>query len=131
MVSDVSIWRILIAAIVYFAIGAVWYSPALFAKAWMKELGKKKADLSGAQVAMITTFASMLVLVVVEAWLVSATGASGAMAGAKLGALVWLGFSATTGLINNAFQGASKKLFAIDQGYHLVGIVVAGAILAY
>jgi hypothetical protein len=96
----------------------------------MKELGKKKSDLSEARTAMITTLAAMIVLVVVEAYFVRATGTHGAWAGAKLGLLLWLGFAATTGLINNAFQGASKKLFTIDQGYHLIGIVVAGLILA-
>lgn len=130
MIFEVSIWRIIAAVVVYFGIGAIWYSPLLFAKAWMAELGKKKADLAGAQAAMIVTFVAMVVLVLVEAYVVSATMTEGIWNGAKLGILLWLGFAGTTGLINNAFQGASKKLYAIDQGYHLLGIVVAGAILA-
>ncbi|MDB5178788.1 MAG: hypothetical protein JWN01_731 [Patescibacteria group bacterium] len=130
MVFEISIWRIIAAVVVYFAVGALWYSPVLFAKAWMKELGRKKEDMAGAQAAMITTFLAMVVLVLAETYLVQATMTEGIWGGAVLGLILWVGFAATTGLINNSFQGASKKLYAIDQGYHLLGIVLAGAILA-
>jgi len=123
-------WQLLLAVVVYFVVGSVWYSPALFAKAWARELGKKMGDMGDAQTAMLTTLGAMIVLVIIEAYFVNATGTTGAWRGAYLGAKLWLGFTATTALINNVFQGASKKLFAIDQGYHLVGMVLAGLILA-
>lgn len=123
-------WQLLLAVIVYFAVGSVWYSPVLFAKVWAQELGKKMGDMGDAQTAMLVTFGAMIVLVLVEAYIVEATGTAGAWRGAYLGAKLWLGFTATTALINNVFQGSSKKLFAIDQGYHLVGMVLAGLILA-
>jgi hypothetical protein len=63
--------------------------------------------------------------------MVHVTGTHGAWRGALLGAKLWLGFVATTALVNNSFQSGSKKLFAIDQGYHLVGIVLAGLILGW
>ncbi|MDF2460769.1 MAG: hypothetical protein K0S68_172, partial [Candidatus Saccharibacteria bacterium] len=31
-------WQIALAVLVYFAIGALWYSPALFGKQWAREL---------------------------------------------------------------------------------------------
>jgi hypothetical protein len=123
-------WQILLAVIVYFGVGAVWYSPVLFAKPWAHELGKKMGDMGDAKSAMITTFLSMALLVLVESYFVDATGTHGLVQGGYLGLKLWLGFAFTTALVNNSFQGASKKLFAIDQGYHLVGIVLAGAILA-
>jgi hypothetical protein len=127
----ISLWWVLLAAVVYFAIGALWYSPVLFAKQWASELGKKMGDMGDAKTSMIVTFLAMLVLVLVEAYFISVTGTHGAMRGAYLGAKIWVGFIATTALVNNTFQGASKKLFAIDQGYHLVGLVVAGFILVH
>jgi hypothetical protein len=122
---------VLLAALVYFVLGAVWYSPPLFAKQWAKEVGKKMGDMSNAQQAMLVTGLTMLVLVMVEAYFVHATGVQGAWGGFKLGVKLWFGFAATTALINNSFQGASKRLYAIDQGYHLLGIALAGAILAH
>jgi hypothetical protein len=62
---------------------------------------------------------------------VSSLGVLGWTAGALLGFKLWLGFVATTALINRVFQGGSMRLYVIDMGYHLVGLVVAGAILAH
>jgi hypothetical protein len=130
MVFGISFWWVLLAVVVYFGIGAIWYSPVLFAKQWQAEIKKKSSDMNMAASAMVTTFLAMVVLVAVEAYLVHATGTQGFLRGGYLGLKLWLGFVATTALVNNVFQGSSKKLFAIDQGYHLVGIVLAGAILA-
>ena len=82
-------------------------------------------------VSMVTTFVSILVVVLAEAYLISQMGVVGAVSGAYLGAVLALGFVATTALINGVFQGYNRNLFLIDQGYHLVGIVLAGAILAF
>ncbi|HEX3082760.1 MAG TPA: DUF1761 domain-containing protein [Candidatus Saccharimonadia bacterium] len=131
MLFGISLWWIVIAAAVYFGIGAVWYSPVLFAKAWMNEIKMKKADRNMAASAMITTFICILVLVIVEAYFIRATGTAGWLHGLALGIKVWLGFAATTALINSSFQNGSKKLYLIDQGYHLVGIAVAAMILAH
>ena len=130
MIFDISIVWILVAAMVYFAVGALWYSPPLFGKTWMKLVGRKKnANTPVAE--MVLAFMAILLIVAVEAYIVQATNTPNAWRGAYLGAKLWLGFVATTALINNAFQGARKKLYLIDQGYHLVGFVLAGAILAY
>jgi hypothetical protein len=123
-------WQIALAVLAYFAIGALWYSPALFGKQWARELGKQVGDMGNPRNAMIVTFLAMVLLVLIEAYFVSATGTETPFRGALLGAKLWLGFVATTALINNVFQNGSRKLFAIDQGYHLVGLVLAGAILA-
>ncbi|HEY2004590.1 MAG TPA: DUF1761 domain-containing protein [Candidatus Saccharimonadia bacterium] len=123
-------WQVILAVIAYFAVGSVWYSSALFARTWAHELGKKTGETDSASTAMFATLGAMIVLVLVEAYMVQATGTTSAWRGAYLGGKLWLGFTATTALVNNVFQGASKKLFFIDQGYHLVGMVLAGLILA-
>ena len=131
MVFGISCWWLILAIAVYFGVGAIWYSPQVLAKQWLKELGKSRADIESPGAAMIATLAAIVVLVTIEAYFVNATGTSTWLRGAYLGAKLWLGFALTTALINNAFQGASKKLLLIDQGYHFIGIVLAGAILAH
>jgi hypothetical protein len=131
MVFGTSIWWVLLAVVVYFGIGALWYSPLMFMKLWQQEIKKKSADMNMATSAMLTTLLAMILLVVIEAYFVQATDTSTLFRGAYLGLKLWLGFVATTALINNVFQGTSKKLYAIDQGYHLIGIVLAGMILAH
>jgi hypothetical protein len=131
MIFGISIWWIILAVVVYFGIGALWYSPVMFMKAWQAEIKKKTGDMNMAASSMVITFLAMIVLVLVEAYFVQCTGVQGVWRGAYLGAKLWLGFVATTALINNVFQGSSKKLYVIDLGYHLVGIVLAGAILVH
>lgn len=131
MVFGISVWWLVLAVAAYFGVGAVWYSDKLWARQWLHELGKKPADLESARTAMVATLGAIVILVVIEAYFVQATGTGTWLRGAYLGAKLWLGFAVTTALINNAFQNASKKLFLIDQSYHLIGIVLAGAILAH
>jgi len=132
MVFNVSVWWVGLATIVYFALGAIWYSPVLFMKAWQAEIKKKQSEMSMAGSAMLATLLAILVLVCVEAYLINVTNTTGmALRGAYLGFKLWIGFVGTTAIINNVFQNGSKKLYVIDQGYHLLGIVLAGAILAH
>jgi hypothetical protein len=131
MLYGTSVWWVILAVVAYFGLGALWYSPFMFMKAWQAEIKRKSADMNMAPSSMAITFLAMIILVVVLAYLLQATGTQGAWRSAYLGAKLWLGFVATTALINNVFQGSSKKLYAIDLGYHLVGIVLAGAILGH
>jgi hypothetical protein len=129
MVFDIAFWKILVAAVVWFIIGAVWYSPVLFAKPWRAALGKQNEEMKMSAGPMITTFLAQLLMVVVLAWFANATGVPTVLRGAYLGFKIWL-FVALAMVINSSFQGGNRKLLGIDAGYHLVGLVVAGAILA-
>jgi uncharacterized membrane protein len=131
MLYGTSVWWIILAVVAYFGLGALWYSPIMFMKAWQAEIKRKSSDMNMAPSSMVITFLAMIILVAILAYLIQATGTQGAWRSAYLGAKLWLGFVATTALINNVFQGSSKKLYAIDLGYHLVGIVLAGAILGH
>jgi hypothetical protein len=65
---------VLVAAIVGYALGALWYSPILFAKPWMKLQGFKEEDLKDGWIkamviTFITTFLTAFVLeAVVATW---------------------------------------------------------------
>jgi hypothetical protein len=49
--------------------------------------------------------------------------------GMRLGFLCWIGFTASTMLINYTFEGGSFKRFFIDAGYHLIVLLIFGLIL--
>ena len=42
---QLNIWAVLVAALSTFLIGGLWYSPAVFGKAWMKENGFTEESL--------------------------------------------------------------------------------------
>ena len=53
--TTLNFWAILVTVVVSFAIGGLWYSPLMFANAWMAEHGYKEEDLGSAAKAMSIT----------------------------------------------------------------------------
>lgn len=131
MVFGIAWWWVVLAAVVYYGIGALWYSPAMFFKPWQKEVKKLHPDRRRPDVAMFTGAVAVAVQVLVGAFLIQLADIHGFVAGAQLGLVVWLGFTAMPAFLNSEFQGGSLKLLSIEQGYHLVGSTVALAILAH
>ena len=125
---------VIVAAVAGFAIGAVWYSPVLFAKPWMAAHGFTLESMAAMRSTMARSyaisFACLLVMAAVLAALLGRTGIVGAMHGARLAAFIWLGFAATIGLTANVYAKRPRSLFFIDAGHQLVYMTVMGAILA-
>ena len=123
----------LVAAIVTFGIGALWYSPFLFARQWLAFNGygpeKVEAMRKDAARAYGISFVCYLVMAAAFAVLVRLTHVEGAIGGAKLGVLLWVGFVGATGLTANVYSDKPFKAFALDAGYQLVYLVVMGVIL--
>jgi len=127
---------VLVAAIATMLVGFLWYSPVLFAKPWMKEMGydpndkartaemKKTAGPAYAG-SLLASLLSAFVLALFLHWM----RAEGARTGATTGFHVWLGFVATVQFTGALFTRQSMKLFAINTGYQLLCYLVMGAIL--
>ena len=129
----INIIAVLVAAVVTFGIGALWYSPFLFARQWLAFNGygpeKLEAMRKDALRAYGISFVCYLVMSAAFAVLVRMTHIAGATGGAKLGFLLWAGFVAATGLTANVYSDKPFKAFALDAGYQLVYLVVMGLIL--
>lgn len=130
----INIWAVIVSAVVAFAVGAVWYSPLLFAKQWMQAHGHTPEKLAvmqkQSQRAYAVSFVCFLVMATVMNLLVALIHMSAVTAGIKLGLLCWLGFAVTIGLTANLYSDRPLKAFLIDAGYQLVYFVIMGAILA-
>lgn len=131
---------ILVAAVAHFFVGWVWFT-LLFGKSWAKEMGfdkwtkaQKAKGMKRMPKSMAINFAALLV----TAWILSHIiqfsihfyGNPGIKHGLLTGLFVWLGFFATAALNSVAWENKSWKLYAINTGHHLVGLLVMGAILA-
>lgn len=125
---------ILAVTVMGFVLGGLYYSPLLFANAWLKELGKKPEDLQakGAEAAFpfVVAFVTALVAAVVIGALVRSVGATSFGSGAALGLACGVGFSAASTFSDLAFCRFSMKLAAIQSGYRVTYTVLMGAILA-
>jgi len=133
----VNLLSVLAAGIATMILGFVWYSPALFAKPWMREMGydlNDKAKLKEMQKSVGPTYGIAFLAGLVSAFMLgkilSITPIDSALYGMKLGFGVWLGFVATVQLTGALFMKSSMKLLAINTGYQLVCYLVMGAVLA-
>jgi Protein of unknown function (DUF1761) len=122
---------ILVSAIILWVLGAIWYSPALFAKPWMQILGMKKEDSrrSFVYLGMVASFMGDFVLAYVLANIIIWSGATGFWLGAVWGVLIWFGFFGSVNLPQHLYEGRPFKLFAINNGYWLLGLFIVGGIL--
>lgn len=133
MEITVNYLAVLAAAVVAYAVGAVWHSPVGFGTYWMKMMGftpdsMKSMPLSPAQ-AMSIGFVVTLLQAFVFAYFVVLVNAATIDLALQLGFWVWLGFLAPT-LINGwLWEGKSLKLFAFNAAYALVSIEVMALVL--
>ncbi len=132
MLEDVDInWiAVIVAALVPMALGAVWYSPALFVHSWMRAVGKTQEDVSGARRGYAVAAVSALAMAYVLARVVDYAAATTIGEGLLVGLFAWAGFVLTTTAVNGIFAGRPLSLYLIDSGYHGVSLLVMGAILA-
>ena len=146
---DVNLLAVLVCAIAAMAVGFLWYSPVLFAKPWVKEMGYDINDKAmmdkmrkSAGPAYGASFVGSLVTAAVLGKLLDALSRHGEAVwhpvaapqpivyGVLVAFAVWLGFVTTVQLTGVLFANQSGKLFAINTGYQLVCYLVMGAILA-
>ena len=126
---DLNYVAIVVAAIAPMAVGALWYSPRLFARQWMRAVGRTEEDLRGGAgigyaVALVASFVMSYALARVARW----AEADGIVEGVIVAVLAWSGFVATVLAVNTTFAGRPRNLWAIDGGYWLVSLLIMGAI---
>lgn len=121
---------ILAATVSTFLLGGLWYSPVLFGRAWMKEIGVDPEALGEKEkfgLIMGVSFVLELIMAINLALFIGARGtlAFGLLAGAAAG----FGWVALAFGVTYLFERKSLRLFFINAGYHAVAFTTMGAIL--
>jgi hypothetical protein len=121
----------LVALVATQVLGFLWYGNLLFAKPWMKAMGKTEKQLQAEATPTVYAYSVIgaVVMLVVLANVLRWAGITETMPAIGVALLIWLGFVATSSAMNAAFEGRSWTLWAIDNGYHVVNAIVASAIL--
>ncbi len=132
--THVNALAVLVAAVLTMVLGAVWYSPVLFAKQWMAAQGHTPEALEQMKrKGMIRAYAVSFLCYLVTAYVVALfTAYMQAMSFAQglwLGFLVWLGFAATIGLTGNIFSQKPIAAWVIDAGYQLAYLLIMAVVL--
>jgi hypothetical protein len=123
-------WALLVAALSTFMIGGLWYSPALFGKAWMRENGFTEESMKGRNMIKIFGLAFVLGLIAALNLAMFLGTESRPLWGAIWGFAAGFGWVATFVGTHYLFESKSFKLFLINAGYSIVALTVMGIILA-
>ncbi len=121
---------IVVATVAGFLIGGVWYSPVLFANAWMRESGVTKEEAGKSNIAKIfgLAFVYTFVMAFNLAMFMNAPGVTLAK-GAFWGFLTGFGWIAMAMFITGLFERKSVTYMLINAGYMVVALTVMGLII--
>ena len=118
---------VVVAAVVAFVVGAIWYT--VFAKPWQKGVGLSDKDLKEG---MLRSYGGSFVCFLVISWAVAVVLKSigwGTMNDAlQVGFVVGL-VAASATIINHLYGKKSIQLIAIDGVYQLLNVVIMSLVL--
>ena len=121
---------ILVATVSTFLLGGLWYSPVMFGRAWMKEMGFTaewcKARGDAGRIMGVSFVLELIMAFNLAAFIgVKASLSFGLFAGAAAG----FGWVALSFGVTYLFERKSLRLFFINAGYHGLAFTLMGAIL--
>jgi hypothetical protein len=121
---------VVLAAIVYWLLGAVWYG-VIFSKPWMalEHMSMEQAKSMNPVLPYVITFLLNLLIAYSLAQICIWRNADTMGRGASVGVLLWIGFVGPITFTTYMYEMRPKELFAINQFYPLAGMVVMGAII--
>ena len=132
--SPINYLAVLVAAVINFIIPAIWYSKPLFAKPWVRLVGKTEEEMKQKQGSMAISYLIMflcaLLISLVMSNILFHLNVTTFGQGMLLGLWFWIGFVATTAIGDYIFTGRPRTLYLINVGHYLVSFVIMGGVLA-
>jgi len=124
-------WAVIVSAFANLVVGAIWYSPMLFYKAWMKENNFTEETVKQ-KFNPIKTYGITLVLSLIISYNLAfflGDDKTDAAWGATAGFLAGFGFSALIFAIIGLYEQRSWKYILINGGYITIYFTLIGFIL--
>ncbi|HMJ93120.1 MAG TPA: DUF1761 domain-containing protein [Allosphingosinicella sp.] len=126
---DVNWIAVLLCGISSMVLGAIWYSPLLFAKRWMTGAKLSEQDLAGANMGLI--YGTAFLLSVIAALALAIFLGRGMPLGPAIsaGAATGICFVSASFGISYLFERRSIAHWLINGGYHAIQFTLFGLIL--
>lgn len=125
---------VLVAGLVIFMLGGLWYSPVMFAKPWIALQGKTAEEMQAGGGALPMMYLQVFICGLLTAFVldivIGIMPRMDLVRALKLVTVCWVGLAAATSYGTALFSGKPKKLWLIDSGFNLVSFLIATAILA-
>jgi len=126
---------VLVGALIYFALGAVWYSSLLFGGPWQRSIGWDSQRTPPQQSVMtyVVPLLAYVVMAIAVGLLAKAIGSETFGEGLVLGIVVGVGLSLMHTLVDASFDPNKPEpwtWFAINGAYHTIGLVIVAVIVS-
>lgn len=126
---------VLLGAVIYFALGAAWYAPPLFGRAWQRSIGwdPERTPPQMNPVSYVIPLLAFVMAAIATGLVAVATGADGFADGITLGLVVGIGYAAARTVVDATFdpnlpQPVTWSL--ITAGYHTLGLVIVAVLVS-
>ena len=125
---------VIISAAIYFVLGALWYSPPLFARPWQAAIGWDESRQQPQTNPLTYVIPGVLYLIaaIATALIAAATGTDTLAEGITLGLITGIGYAVPMVGVEATFDPNKPQpmtWFAITAAYHLIGFVILGAVI--
>lgn len=135
MIPAIDWVSVLLATLISFISGFIWFGPKTFYPVWWKAIGKSDTEEPGSNQNMVIVFGSIVVALFIQAltlfivldWYFSKVGSSSWLSGALAGLIVGVGIVAATPLSHRLMSGHGFKVWIIEVGNDVLNFVLMGA----
>jgi hypothetical protein len=134
LLGELNWLAVIVATIVYFALGAVWYTVPAMSKAWMRATGiqvPERGQGPGPGI-YVVPLATAFVASVATGMLAQATGSQTFGEGIVLGLVVGVGYALTLTAVQETFGMRPQPgvAFLINGGYQFLGLLIVAVIVS-
>lgn len=125
----------IVGGVAYFAIGAIWFTPVAFGKAWQRSIGVDPAATPPQMkpATYVVPLIAYIVAAVATSMLAAATGSDSFGEGIVLGLVVGVGFAVPLTATEATFDPNKPQpwtWWVITAAYHLVGLLVVAVLVS-
>ena len=137
--SGLNFIGVLVAFIVSFTSGGIWFGPKTFYPVWMKARGIASGQLNSQQNKPAVLFGGTIVGVLVQTLTLGLIVTSlqkfqpdfGILDGAGVGFVLGIGIAMFASLSHRLFGGENFKVWIIETSNDAINLTIAGAIIAW
>lgn len=135
--GEINWWAVVVATIASFVVGFLYFNSKTMFPVWWRAMGRSMDEEPADSGSMGIVFAMMFVVSFVQAAVLAAvielvrlTGQDvGLFGGLAVGALMGVAFAAMPAFGHRAFAGHGVKVWLIESGGDILGLMAMGAII--
>ena len=134
-IGELNWLAVIVGALIYFVLGALWYSPMVLGRQWQRSIGwdPERTPPQMSATTYVVPALAYLVMAIAVGLLAAATGPDTQAEGVILGLILGIGLSLMHTLVDATFDPNKPQpwvWFAINGTYHAVGLLIVAVIVA-